>query len=183
MMDLIVLGIFAFWIGKNLDGFDFDFTQNQDEDLDTPTNQDPSRFTEWEKRRQEIDPKYPPRTVYSLWARQYKQIHHGQDVILFEQFQIKKNEEVFRTGYNNLKEALEQYEEMIRPRTPQEQKELEEINARKNFEVHNMYSPKGIEVEVTSYEQHLELEALGYTVSPPTLFKGVDNLPSKGGAL
>ena len=28
MMDLVILGIFAFWIGKNFDGFDLDFSQN-----------------------------------------------------------------------------------------------------------------------------------------------------------
>tara|TARA_R100000908_G_scaffold65323_1_gene54294 strand:- start:1865 stop:2449 length:585 start_codon:yes stop_codon:yes gene_type:complete len=30
MIDLVILGIFAFWMGRNFDGFDLDFSQNQD---------------------------------------------------------------------------------------------------------------------------------------------------------
>ncbi len=133
MMDLVILGVFAFWLGKNFDGFDFDFSQNQEEELEPTQNQDPARFTEWEKRRQEVDPKYPADT-YSLWARQYKQIQEGQDVVLFEQYQIRKNDSVFRSGYRDLSEAVSQYEEMIRPRTAEEQARFDEIAAAKEAE-------------------------------------------------
>ena len=45
MMDLVILGIFAFWIGKNFEGFDFDFSQNQDSTTENPPKIVPTRFT------------------------------------------------------------------------------------------------------------------------------------------
>jgi len=133
MMDLVILGVFAFWLGKNFDGFDLDFSQNQDGELEPNQNQDPARFTEWEERRKQIDPKYPADT-YSLWARKYMQIQDGQDIVLFEQYQIRKNGTVFRSGYRDLAEAISQFDEMVRPRTPEEQARFDEIAAAKEAE-------------------------------------------------
>jgi len=183
MMDLVILGVFAFWLGKNFDGFDFDFSQNQDGELEPTQNQDPARFTEWEQMRKEVDPKYPADT-YSLWARKYMQMQDGQEVVLFEQYQIRKNGNVFRSGYRDLSEAVSQLDKMIRPRTPEEQARIDEAAAQKNFKVHTMYSPKGLAVTVTTYEQHLEYQSLGYThekpPAQPMTFE--DYSSSKGGA-
>ncbi len=176
MMDLVILGIFAFWIGKNFDGFDFDFSQNQDSTTENPPENVPAKFTDWTMIRE------PPNrygTPCSLWERFYKQ----GDVILFSQYQIRQNGKVFRSGYRDEEEALAEFEKTVRPYREGELEEDLELDAQKNFQVHTMYSPKGVAVTVTTYEQHLEYESLGYTHEPPPTMTFEDYSSSKGGAL
>lgn len=160
MMDLVILGIFAFWIGKNFDGFDLDFSQNQDSTTEEPSENIPAKFTEWTMIREQPN-RYG--TTCSLWERQYRQ----GDVILWSQYQIRVDGQVFRSGYRDEQEALAEWEKTVRPYRDGELEDLKEIDAQKNFQVHTMYSPKGQAVTVTTYEQHLEYESLGYTHEKP----------------
>lgn len=175
MMDLVILGIFAFWVGKNFDGFDLDFSQNQDSTTENPPENVPAKFTDWAMIREQLD-RFG--TTCSLWERQYKQ----GDEILWNQYQIRVDGQVFRSGYRDEEEALAEFEKTVRPFRDGELEEAKELDARKNFKVHTMYSPKGQAVTVRSYEEHLEYESMGYTHDKPTNSQFLDySTSSKGG--
>ena len=72
------------------------------------------------------DAKYPTDTV-SLYVRSYVQ---GNETI-FEQFKIERNGSVVRSGYRDYNTALAEFQELIRPRTPEEQARFDEVAAAK----------------------------------------------------
>lgn len=148
MMDLVLLGLFAFWLGKNIDGFDFDFSQNPQE-LEPTLEQDPAVWSNWVVLREEVDAKYPD-TTYRLEKRTYSQNQSGELVILITQYRILENGEVFRTYGNttSITEVQQVFREMIRPRTEAEQAEFErrqrekaEANASQNQQKEREQSP------------------------------------------
>lgn len=124
-MDLVILGIFAFWIGKNFDGFDFDFSQNQDSTTENPPENVPAKFTEWNMIREQTD-RFG--TTCSLWERQYRQ----GDEVLFTQYQIRKAGQVFRSGYRSEEEALAEFEKTVRPYRDGELEDLQEKQKEKD---------------------------------------------------
>lgn len=125
MMDLVILGIFAFWIGRNFDGFDLDFSQNQDFTTENPPENVPTKFTDWNMIREQND-RFG--TLCSLWERQYRQ----GDVILFTQYQIRKAGQVFRSGYRSEEEALAEFEKTVRPYNEGELEDLQEKQREKD---------------------------------------------------
>jgi hypothetical protein len=127
MMDLVILGIFAFWIGKNFDGFDLDFSQNQDSTTENPPENLPAKFTEWTMIREQLN-RFG--STCSLWKRQYKQ---GKEV-LFSQYQIRVEERVLRSGYRDEEEALAEFEKTVRPYRDGELEDLQELQEEKDLQ-------------------------------------------------
>ena len=128
-MDLVLVGLFALWLGRNMD---FDFSQNPpitpELPPELPPENVPYRLTEWSLVREQNDRFGTP---CSLWKRQYKQ----GDTVLFEQFQIRKNNEVFRSGYRDEGEAFAEFEKTVRPFREGELEDLEERAREKEEEM------------------------------------------------
>ena len=180
MMDLVILGLAAFFFGRHFDQLDLDFSQNQENPDEESPSTIPAKFTEWTLVQEAQDAKSDGTVTYSLYERRYVQ----GDRLLFTQYKIEKNGSLFRSGYRDYPTAIEEFNEMIRPRTPEEQAQFEETLARKNFKVHTMYSPRGQAVTVTSYDQHLALESQGYTHEPPAnTMNLIDRGRQKGGVM
>jgi len=119
MMDLVILGIFAFWVGRNFDGFDFDFSQNQDNGGENPPETIPANFTDWIKIKEQNDRFGDP---CSIWEREYKQ----GDVVIWKQYQIRRNNQVVRSGYRSEEEVLIAFTNVVRPFREGELEEMEE---------------------------------------------------------
>tara|TARA_R100000353_G_scaffold175264_1_gene145156 strand:+ start:1202 stop:1705 length:504 start_codon:yes stop_codon:yes gene_type:complete len=137
MMDLVLLGLFAFWLGKNIDGFDFDFSQNQEEPRQDKEN---AAFSEWVLIREQEDAKSQGTITYRLESRNWVD-DGGRGEVLWTQYRILKNGEVFRrySSDSSLEEVEAAFNEMVRPRTEEEQqafderlREKEEANASQN---------------------------------------------------
>jgi len=140
MMDLVIIGLFAFWVGRNLDSFDFDFSQNPQQPTSQnpqqPTSQTPQEditpwtFTDWSLVREQVDAKSQGMVVYRLEKSDAVQ-NTGADKgkVLWTLYRILKNGDLFRS-YSSNNDSLEQinaeFDEMVRPRTEAEQAEFEE---------------------------------------------------------
>tara|TARA_Y100001973_G_C5198640_1_gene336050 strand:+ start:2430 stop:2894 length:465 start_codon:yes stop_codon:yes gene_type:complete len=125
MMDLVLVGLFALWLGRNME---FDFSQNRPITPELPPETIPAKFTEWSLVREQNDRFGIP---CSLWKRQYKQ---GEEV-LFEQFQIRRDGQVLRSGYRNEEEAFAEFEKTVRPFRDGELEDLEEKARQKEEEM------------------------------------------------
>ena len=144
MMDLVILGLFAFWVGKNLDSFDF--SQNPQEPTQDKEN---AAFTNWVLVREQVDAKSQGNVIYRLESRTWSD-DGGRGEVLFTQYRILKNGEVFRSygSDSSLEEAQAAFNEMVRPRTEEEQeafeerlREKEEANTSQNQEKEREQSP------------------------------------------
>tara|TARA_R100000388_G_scaffold94502_1_gene81973 strand:- start:3068 stop:3562 length:495 start_codon:yes stop_codon:yes gene_type:complete len=124
LIDLVILGLAAFYLGRNFDSFDFDFSQNQDLPEDEPQGTEQAKFTEFMIQQQGRD--RFGRTVV-IMVRQY--VQNGE--VLFNQYQIKIDGKVYRSGYQNYDEAFEEYQKLIRPESPQEKARRERKEAQK----------------------------------------------------
>tara|TARA_Y100000114_G_C11725186_1_gene310566 strand:- start:438 stop:1091 length:654 start_codon:yes stop_codon:yes gene_type:complete len=193
MMDLVLIGLLAFYLGKN---FEFDFSQNQEKD-------DSNGLPTWSKNGR---PKYVitadgitmtnPDTNKTYSAHRLSSVAYndetGEQVVLNPNFGVVFENGKYRQGLylesqpagrftmSRVDEKVNDYaksqaqkdaeqkardEENERKRKAKEEEERER-EERENFERHIMYSPDGRSTFVDSYEEHLELLELGWSHEP-----------------
>lgn len=133
MIDLVLVGLFALWLGRNMD---FDFSQNPpitpELPPELPPENVPYRLTEWSLVREQNDRFGVP---CSLWKRRYEKVSPEGVEILFEQFQIRRDGQVLRSGYRDEEEAFAEFEKTVRPFREGELEDLEEKARQKEEEM------------------------------------------------